>query len=232
MKAQFPAWLWGLGGLVMAVVGFTAAVAEILNYFEIKPRDFAGWTASKVDSILDSASQPEKTEPMSKRAVSFAPNQQAGQRTPELKDKGDIEPSRPARIVIVLKNERDMKAVSRAASLFAARLIPADRVTLIAFADGEPITLFRDLAAEDARIQIEERVKLLFCMPRIRTRSAVNDVIEQLGRNPVPGMNSAVVILSPSCDSNEAVDLLLQRLRARNATAPFVIASSRDLDEA
>src|SRR5271166_2047647 len=57
MKAQFPAWLWGLGGLLMAVVGFTAAIVEILNYFEIKPRDLAGWAASKVDAIVVSANE-------------------------------------------------------------------------------------------------------------------------------------------------------------------------------
>ena len=232
MKAQFPAWLWGLGGLLMAVVGFTAATVEILNYFEIKPRDLAGWAASKVDAIVVSANEAGRSRPVPHRVSSFVPDRQAEQRAPERKVKGDFEPSRPARIVIVLKNERDMKAVSRAANLFAERLIPADRVSLIAFIDGEPITLFQDLAAAEARTQIDQRVKLLLSMPRIRARSAVNDAIEQLRRNPVPGMNSAVVVLSASCDSNDVADLLLRRLRSRNATAPFVIATSTDPDEA
>jgi hypothetical protein len=199
-------------GPIIALVGFVAATVEILNYFEVKPRD-----------ILVLASQV-KVRPPGVRPAPF-----------DLRDaaKGPAMAAirRPARLVLILKNTgdaEDMRKVVRAASRFADLLDPEDSVSLITFAGARHPWVFRDLPGDRARREIEGRLKGLFASAKASLGEAVEEAERHLGRGSSPGKSSAIVVLSASADRDDMLDPWIAQIRTGSDANPRVLMTPGD----
>lgn len=181
--------LIGLVVLLSGLLAILASGAQLLAYFEITPIMVRDFAAN----LLNPPPAPTPPSPV----------------------------TRSAQLALIIKNvggTKEMDRIDSLISLFAARLIPEDSISVFAFDEtGDRLLMDRESGgglAEKLLLRVGRRVNVSEVSQEAE-RSAVRKARDHLASSPDPSHRPAIVVLSSKTDAN-SLDDWFESIRSRS----------------